>query len=177
MLANLRRLKTATDEAYPVWLTTGMDYREHHTVPRTYTAAFESQDKPEVIIEINAADARDLGIRPGEQIRTASRDGFVNATAMVTTRVRPGTAFLPRHFLKDALDLLSGGVVPVGVIPSSDGLAVNLGKLQERLEEVFGIKVPVSRYLHRGHTWLAMESGGRVRLGMDEFSQRDFWDQ
>jgi quinone-modifying oxidoreductase, subunit QmoB len=172
LMANLRRLNAATDDAYPVWLTTGMTYREHRTVPRTYTAAFESQEKPEVIIEINATDARDLGLRSGEQIRTTSPDGIVTATALVTKRVGPGTAFLPRHFLKDALNLLLGGTEPAGVISSSEGLAVNLEKVLERLEEVFGIKVATSRYLHRGHTWVALESGGRVRIGMDDFSQK-----
>ena len=172
LMANLRRPDAATDDAYPVWLTTGMAYREHHTVPRTYTAAFETQEKAEVLIEINAADARDLGIRSGEQIKTASRDGIVTATALVTNRIRPGTAFLPRHFLKGALDLLLDGAAPAGAITSSDGLAVNLEKLQERLEEVFGIKIPTSRYLHRGHTWLALESGNRIRIGMDDFSQK-----
>ncbi len=174
LMANLRRLATATDDAYPVWLTTGMAYREHRTVPRTYTAAFESQAQPEVLIEINAADAQKLGIRSGEQIKTASPAGAVTATAVVTDRIRPGAAFLPRHFLKDTLNLLLGGAGPVDAIPSYEGLAVNLEKLLERLEEVFGIKVATSRYLHRGHTWVAMESGGRVRIGMDDFSQKLF---
>ena len=100
LMANLRRLNAATDDAYPVWLTTGMAYREHRTVPRTYTAAFESQEKPEVIIEINAADARDLGLRSGEQIRTTSRDGIVTATALVTKRVRPGNGLPAPAFLE-----------------------------------------------------------------------------
>jgi coenzyme F420-reducing hydrogenase delta subunit/glycine cleavage system H lipoate-binding protein/Pyruvate/2-oxoacid:ferredoxin oxidoreductase delta subunit len=174
LMANLRHLKASTDEAFPVWLTTGMTYREHHTVPRVYTAAFESQEKREVLIEINAADAQNLGIRSGEQLKTAGREGSVTATAVITNRVRPGTAFLPRNFLKDALDLLLGGAAPAGAIPSYDGLAVNLEKITDRLEEVFGIKVMTSRYLHRGHTWLALEAGGRVRLGMDDFSQKLF---
>ncbi len=41
-----------------------------------------------------------------------------------------------------------------------------------RLHEVFGIKVPISNFLHRGHTWVSLESTGRVRLGMDDFSQK-----
>jgi len=160
LMANLRRLDATTDDAYPVWLTTGTAYREHRTVPRTYTAPFASQDKPEVLIEINAADAQNLGLRSGEQIRTASPDGAVTATALITNRVRPGTAFLPRHFLQDALNLLLGGQEPAGAITSYEGLAVNLEKILERLEEVFGIKVATSRYLHQGHTWVALESGG-----------------
>jgi len=172
LMANLRRLSATTDEAYPVWLTTGAAYKEHLTVPRTYTYQFEFQGEPEVLIEINAEDARHLGIRSGEQFRTKSREGVVKATALVSKRVRPGTAFLPRHFLKDALDLLQGGADSASKLQAQEGFAVNLEKLMEQLEEVFGIKVPTSRFLHRGHTWVALESGGRVRIGMDDFSQK-----
>ncbi len=43
-----------------------------------------------------------------------------------------------------------------------------------RLQEVLGIKVPVTSFLHRGHTWVALENAGRVRLGLDDFCQRVF---
>ena len=41
-----------------------------------------------------------------------------------------------------------------------------------RVHEVFGIQVPISNFLHRGHTWVALEKAGRVRLGLDDFSQK-----
>ncbi|AEB08857.1 glycine cleavage system protein H [Desulfobacca acetoxidans] len=41
-----------------------------------------------------------------------------------------------------------------------------------KLEDVFGFAVPTTNYLHRGHTWAVLESGGRVRLGLDDFSQK-----
>lgn len=41
-----------------------------------------------------------------------------------------------------------------------------------RVHEVFGINVPTSNFLHRGHTWVALESADRVRLGLDDFSQK-----
>jgi glycine cleavage system H lipoate-binding protein len=43
---------------------------------------------------------------------------------------------------------------------------------QPRVHEVFGIQVPLSSFLHRGHTWVALENAGRVRLGLDDFSQK-----
>ncbi len=43
-----------------------------------------------------------------------------------------------------------------------------------QVHEVFGIQVPVSNFLHRGHTWVALENAGRVRLGLDDFSQKVF---
>ncbi len=39
-------------------------------------------------------------------------------------------------------------------------------------QEVFGFRVEPSRYLHRGHAWAALESAGRVRIGLDDFSQK-----
>ena len=41
-----------------------------------------------------------------------------------------------------------------------------------RVHEIFGIQVPTSNFLHRGHTWVALESADRVRLGLDNFSQK-----
>jgi glycine cleavage system H lipoate-binding protein len=43
---------------------------------------------------------------------------------------------------------------------------------QPKTEEVFGFKVPLNSYLHRGHTWAQLENGGRVRIGLDDFSQK-----
>jgi glycine cleavage system H lipoate-binding protein len=43
---------------------------------------------------------------------------------------------------------------------------------QPKTQEVFGFKVPLNSYLHRGHTWAQLENGGRVRIGLDDFSQK-----
>ncbi len=41
------------------------------------------------------------------------------------------------------------------------------------MEEVFGFQVPIDTYyLHRGHAWAALEDDGRVRVGLDDFSQK-----
>ena len=175
LMANLRRLQVATSDDFPVLLTTGTAYREHRTVPRTYTHVFAGQSEPEVIIEISPADAQRLGIRSGERLQTKSPDGLITATAIISDRLQPGTAFLPRHFLQTAISLLlQGAPVPASGFQSSEGLAVQLEKLVEHLEEVFGIKVPTSRFLHQGHTWVLRENGGRVLIGMDDFSQKLF---
>ena len=44
---------------------------------------------------------------------------------------------------------------------------------QPQIVDVFGFQVPTSvYYLHRGHTWARLEDNGRVRVGMDDFSQK-----
>ncbi len=41
-----------------------------------------------------------------------------------------------------------------------------------KIQEIYGIQVPTSNFLHRGHTWVALENAGRVRIGLDDFSQK-----
>jgi len=47
-----------------------------------------------------------------------------------------------------------------------------LASERPKVQEVFGIQVPTSDFLHRGHTWVALENAGRVRIGLDDFSQK-----
>jgi len=50
--------------------------------------------------------------------------------------------------------------------------SVTTGSLDQTVE-VFGFQVPVSSYyLHQGHAWALVEENGRVRVGMDDFSQK-----
>lgn len=42
-----------------------------------------------------------------------------------------------------------------------------------QMAEVFGFQVPTDTYyLHRGHAWAVVESDDRVRVGLDDFSQK-----
>jgi glycine cleavage system H lipoate-binding protein len=38
------------------------------------------------------------------------------------------------------------------------------------IQEVKGFEIPMGYYFHNGHTWARMESGGYVRVGMDDFA-------
>lgn len=50
----------------------------------------------------------------------------------------------------------------------------NIGQVERpQMTQVYGFQVPTSiYYLHRGHAWAVPESGGRVRVGLDDFSQK-----
>jgi glycine cleavage system H lipoate-binding protein len=41
-----------------------------------------------------------------------------------------------------------------------------------KMQSVQGIKIPQGVYLHEGHTWVGMASGGQVRIGLDAFAAR-----
>lgn len=53
-----------------------------------------------------------------------------------------------------------------------DQLELFTPPIRPQLQEVFGVAVPTSAYLHKGHTWTTMENGGRLRIGLDDFSQK-----
>jgi glycine cleavage system H lipoate-binding protein len=41
-----------------------------------------------------------------------------------------------------------------------------------KMKDVQGIKIPQGVYLHQGHAWVGMASGGQVRIGLDAFAAR-----
>ncbi len=44
---------------------------------------------------------------------------------------------------------------------------------QPQMRDVFGFQVPTETYyLHRGHAWAVLEGEDRVRVGLDDFSQK-----
>lgn len=55
-----------------------------------------------------------------------------------------------------------------------DQLELQTPTVKPQLQEVFGVKVPVNAYLHQGHAWVIPENAGRLRLGLDDFSQKVF---
>ena len=40
----------------------------------------------------------------------------------------------------------------------------------QEMQSLKGFQFPVGSYLHHGHTWARIESGGAIRVGMDDFS-------
>jgi len=44
------------------------------------------------------------------------------------------------------------------------------GSVPYEMQEVKGFEVPMGYYFHNGHTWARIESGGYVRVGMDDFA-------
>jgi glycine cleavage system H lipoate-binding protein len=79
----------------------------------------------------------------------------------------PGTAVLHQD---GSFTSRVGRFMPVDRTPP--GKMLREAYLFDQFKEVFGFKVPTYIYLHRGHTWVVLEDGGRVRIGMDDFSQK-----
>lgn len=55
-----------------------------------------------------------------------------------------------------------------------DGLAIQLPYRLSNIPEVDGYRIPDNHFFHMGHAWARVEQGGRIRIGLDDFSMRLF---
>lgn len=85
------------DAEYPFWLSTGRVLEHWHTGSMTRRIEQLHQAVPEAYVELNRADAQELGIQPGDRIRLSSRRGSIDLRAQFDGRGQPprGTVFVP----------------------------------------------------------------------------------
>lgn len=55
-----------------------------------------------------------------------------------------------------------------------DGLELQLPSHLEGIAQVEGYLLPEGHFFHLGHAWARVERGGRIRVGMDDFSMKLF---
>ncbi len=51
-----------------------------------------------------------------------------------------------------------------------DVWSMRTGNLPKDIQRVKGFDVPMGHYFHNGHTWARIESGGYMRIGLDDFA-------
>ena len=85
------------DNEYPFWLCTGRILEHWHTGSMTRRVAQLHQASPSAYVELNRADATELGIKHGDRVRIASRRGEVELRAEIDGRGKPprGSVFVP----------------------------------------------------------------------------------
>ncbi len=91
------------DDEYPFWLSTGRVLEHWHTGSMTRRIPVLHQAVPRAYAEVNAEDARELGIRNRDRIRLVSPRGRLEIEARVDYRAQParGHVFVP--FFDEAL--------------------------------------------------------------------------
>jgi len=118
------------DAEYPFLLLTGRaTSAQWHTQTRTGKSAVLQKLYPaSVYLEMNAADARELGVAEGDRVRVSSRRGEIVADARISPTVAKGQVFLPMHYAET--NLLTIGVVdPYSRQPSYKANAVAVRKV------------------------------------------------
>ncbi|MFH2126395.1 MAG: molybdopterin-dependent oxidoreductase, partial [Pseudomonadota bacterium] len=117
------------DAGYPYTLTTGRILYQYHTGTMTRRSGGLNDLAPHCQVEINPADAEELGLKNGDQVRVASRRGQIEAEAWVTPRVGPKVVFIPFHYAESPVNKLTNKVLdPVAKIPEYKVCAVQVGK-------------------------------------------------
>ncbi len=89
------------DDDFPIRLTTGRRLDSYNTGVQSGVIASPMRGDGEGI-DLSPADARALGIAPGQTVRVTSRRGAIVVPARVDEGLRPGLAFLTFHFPDEA---------------------------------------------------------------------------
>ncbi len=118
------------DDKYPFVLSTGRVLYHFHTGTMTRRSVSINNYYPEVKIEINPYDAKNLGIKSGECVKVNSRRGELKGKAFITEKATKGLIFIPFHFKEAAANLLTDGkhLDPLAKIPELKVTAVSIEK-------------------------------------------------
>ena len=118
------------DAEFPLLLTTGRTYFHWHTGTMTRRSHLLDREERTAFVEISPEDARQLGLREGEEVQVASRRGAITARARITAMVPTGTIFLPFHFAEGAANALTHNVLdPEAGIPEYKVCGARIRKL------------------------------------------------
>jgi formate dehydrogenase major subunit len=115
------------DESYPFVLNTGRILEHWHTGTMTRRSYALDAIAPGPFVEIHPEDMERLGVSEGTPMAVSSRRGTIELPARRSTKVSPGSLFIPFHFREAAANVLTlDAVDPFGKIPGFKFCAVKL---------------------------------------------------
>jgi len=119
------------DEKYPYFLTTGRMFAHFHTGTMTRISPHLDVEQTAGYVTINPQDAKALVVKEGDVLVLSSRRGRMEAPAIISPEVEPGTLFLPIHFGENPPNVLTSAeaVDPLAKIPEFKVSAVKVEKL------------------------------------------------
>jgi predicted molibdopterin-dependent oxidoreductase YjgC len=99
------------DQEFPFVMNTGRQLYHWHTGTMTRRSRGLDAREPTATVEINPADAVELGIADGDIVRLTSRRNSMLISARVSERVARRQVFVPFHFREAAANLLTSPVL------------------------------------------------------------------
>ncbi len=115
------------DDAYPFMLNTGRQMYHWHTGTMTRRSFALDAREPGPIVELNPADAVEMGVGDGDEVRVSSRRGAVRISVRLSNRVARKQVFIPMHYREAAVNLLTNPELdPYAGIPEFKVCAVNV---------------------------------------------------
>ena len=120
------------DEEYPLILTTGRLIFHWHTGSMTRRSSTLDKEVPTGFVEINPADAKEIGIINGEFVKVATRRGEIEIAARITEDIKEGIIFIPFHFAECAANVLTSSehLDPVAKMPEFKVSAASVKKME-----------------------------------------------
>ena len=94
-----------TTDEFPLLLTTGR-MLHHYNIMTRHSRNLDAL-RPHELAEVNPADAGELGVGEGDQVRVTSRRGSIVTRITVTDRVPPGTVFMTFHYAESPVNELT----------------------------------------------------------------------
>ncbi|MGH7713301.1 MAG: molybdopterin dinucleotide binding domain-containing protein, partial [Gemmatimonadaceae bacterium] len=99
-------------------LNTGRQMYHWHTGTMTRRSFALDARESGPIVELNPADAAELGASDGDEVRIASRRGELRISVRVSDRVARHQIFIPMHYREAAVNLLTNPALdPYAHIP------------------------------------------------------------
>lgn len=95
------------DVEFPLILSTGRTLYHYNAGTQTRRDPGPVARQPGNFLEMHRRDARKRGLSDGEMVRVVSRRGAVEASVLVSPRMRPGCVWMPMHFSESRANLLT----------------------------------------------------------------------
>jgi formate dehydrogenase major subunit len=99
------------DDEYPFVMNTGRQLYHWHTGTMTRRSRGLDAREPIATVEVNPADAAELGLGDGDQVRITSRRNAMVISVRISDRVARRQVFVPFHFREAAANLLTNPVL------------------------------------------------------------------
>ncbi|SDY49202.1 molybdopterin-dependent oxidoreductase [Citreimonas salinaria] len=112
-------------DEFPMILTSGRLVEYEGGGDETRSNKWLAEFQQQMFVEINPVNAATFGVEDGDFVWVATPEGRIRVAAMVTTRVGPGTVFLPFHFAGFWMGENLTDRYPEGTAPYVVGEAVN----------------------------------------------------
>jgi len=95
------------DADYPFMLNSGRVQEHYHTGTKTRKVPELNALVPGAYVELNPKDAEKLGIAYGDQVTLENKRGKIQAKAVITAMIAPGSCFVPMHFNEGPVNALT----------------------------------------------------------------------
>ena len=95
------------DAEYPFFLNTGRQMYHWHTGTMTRRSAALDSRESTATVELNPADAAELGIADGDEVSITSRRNTIRIAVRLSERVAKRQVFIPMHYREAAVNLLT----------------------------------------------------------------------